>query len=478
MAEFNFANPAGAMLQGMAMGQQWNAMRKKNAAADLDYRMATHGEIFRNALNQYGPGALAGDKNALAALFAADFGKAYEFAGKVEDRNREREKGERDRTRFDWERQDREKEGERDDTRWKWEMEDRAKELKAEEIAAEREEIEGVLRGGAWFYDRGDEAGYNAFLESKGIDPAQYPFQAFPAHAAAYAPVVEFMYELEERRKGPDFRQITGEEAAAMGLDPAKAYNVGKDGKVTAIGGGDTNINVDTGAKVGKVPEGTVLVPDPNTESGYRIVPVEGGKVSNEEEKAGRASELAMADYDRKFGIVDDAIAKAIGLLDERDGAVAGWGSIFKNLPTTDARTMANTIDLIKANLGFEELQAMRDASPTGGALGQVTERELAFLQAVQANLDQAQSPEELRRVLVELQTRRAEFRAERMRIMGGGQAEAPAPDQSGSTPDFSTMDVRAIQDYATNNGGFGALPPNVMGPLRARLEELAKSER
>ena len=40
----------------------------------------------------------------------------------------------------------------------------------------------------------------------------------------------------------------------------------------------------------------------------------------------------------------------------------------------------------------------MRASSPTGGALGNVTERELAFLQSVVANIENSQSPEQLRR--------------------------------------------------------------------------------
>jgi hypothetical protein len=40
------------------------------------------------------------------------------------------------------------------------------------------------------------------------------------------------------------FRQITGDEAAALGLDPSLAYNVGSDGKITGIGGGGVNVDV------------------------------------------------------------------------------------------------------------------------------------------------------------------------------------------------------------------------------------------
>ena len=44
-------------------------------------------------------------------------------------------------------------------------------------------------------------------------------------------------------------RQITGEEAAARGLDPKKVYNIKPDGSMSGIGGGDTIVNntIDTG---------------------------------------------------------------------------------------------------------------------------------------------------------------------------------------------------------------------------------------
>ena len=56
-----------------------------------------------------------------------------------------------------------------------------------------------------------------------------------------------------------------------------------------------------------------------------------------------------------------------------------------------------------QANLGFAELQAMRQASPTGGALGQVAVQELDMLQSTLASLNQSQSPEQLRSSLNEV---------------------------------------------------------------------------
>ena len=45
---------------------------------------------------------------------------------------------------------------------------------------------------------------------------------------------------LKMAQGGGQYRQITGPDAAAMGLDPSKVYNLGPEGKVTGIGGGDT----------------------------------------------------------------------------------------------------------------------------------------------------------------------------------------------------------------------------------------------
>ena len=59
-------------------------------------------------------------------------------------------------------------------------------------------------------------------------------------------------------------------------------------------------------------------------------------------------------------------------------------------------RDMEGLLKTLKANLGFDQLQAMRDASPTGGALGQVSERELDFLQSAAGALDIGMSKEKL----------------------------------------------------------------------------------
>ena len=66
-----------------------------------------------------------------------------------------------------------------------------------EQLAAEQQALSEALSGGAFFYQNKDKAGYDAFLQSKGLDPAEYPFESFPAHAATVEGVIEAMQAFE-----------------------------------------------------------------------------------------------------------------------------------------------------------------------------------------------------------------------------------------------------------------------------------------
>jgi hypothetical protein len=75
-------------------------------------------------------------------------------------------------------------------------------------------------------------------------------------------------------------------------------------------------------------------------------------------------------------------------------------GKASESIPGTPAYNLARDIESIKANIGFNELQEMREVSKTGGALGQVAVMELNFLQSTLGALDIGQSPDQLKRNL------------------------------------------------------------------------------
>ena len=75
--------------------------------------------------------------------------------------------------------------------------------------------------------------------------------------------------------------------------------------------------------------------------------------------------------------------------------SVGGLSSFLAVLPESDARNFRAQVETLKANIGFNELTAMREASKTGGALGNISDREISLLTAALGALDTAQSPEQ-----------------------------------------------------------------------------------
>lgn len=111
--------------------------------------------------------------------------------------------------------------------------------------------------------------------------------------------------------------------------------------------------------------------------------PVPGGSVARAEAEKEAAKKLSgnlvMQDIDRAMGMAD------------------GWttgpgGALLQNTPGSSAHDMQQLLQGVKANVGFDRLQQMRSQSPTGGALGQVSEQENRLLQSTMGSLEQSQT--------------------------------------------------------------------------------------
>lgn len=89
-------------------------------------------------------------------------------------------------------------------------------------------------------------------------------------------------------------------------------------------------------------------------------------------------------------------VDKAVDMAKESFTATGITGAATSIVPGSPSYNLRRTVDTIKANLGFDQLQQMRDSSPTGGALGQVSERELNFLQSTLTALDPNMGDEQL----------------------------------------------------------------------------------
>lgn len=73
-----------------------------------------------------------------------------------------------------------------------------------------------------------------------------------------------------------------------------------------------------------------------------------------------------------------------------QDEGGTGWAALMSGIPNTTARKLKGDLDTIFGNLSFERLQQMRDESPTGGAVGNASDRDISLLGSTVASLDQA----------------------------------------------------------------------------------------
>lgn len=155
----------------------------------------------------------------------------------------------------------------------------------------------------------------------------------------------------------------------------------------------------------------------------------------------GKKEQSAWAGSVKQADQMDDYINRILGegQYKEKGGKLGFFatglpGQVLQNMGGTDARDLRGDLNRIKAIIGFEELNKMRRESPTGGALGQVTERELEFLQSVEGSLDQAQSPEQLEKMLWDVKSSAARLKNDLIKnppngMSGGGQV----PQKSGA---------------------------------------------
>lgn len=149
------------------------------------------------------------------------------------------------------------------------------------------------------------------------------------------------------------------------------------------------------GTAMGKIPVGYRLKADGTLEA------IPGGPADIKAGEIGAKAEAKKNAQMQQAGSVLETLGDAKKLVGMNTAGVGSW---LTWLPATDARNLSAKLETIKANLGFDRLQQMRDNSPTGGALGAVAVQELTALQSTVASLDQAQSPKQLREAIAKIE--------------------------------------------------------------------------
>jgi hypothetical protein len=187
-------------------------------------------------------------------------------------------------------------------------------------------------------------------------------------------------------------------------------------------------------------------------------------KLETEKEKKASAAEATTG---RLENLIDSTanvmttIEKAKGQV---SGTTAGMGGRLLGW-TTSATDLEETLNTVKANLGFDRLQQMRNESKTGGALGQVAVKELERLEAARASLNRAQSPEQLKSNLDNVYQAYSNWRTAATRALEEKKKLAAAPN---ATPTSKLTFEQKVQRTMADPANAGKTRMQVESSLRA----------
>ena len=157
----------------------------------------------------------------------------------------------------------------------------------------------------------------------------------------------------------------------------------------------------------GKIPDGYRQITDKDGNVRMEVIPGSPAEATLAADKAANAfkkqyqitnASLVLENIDDVFDLYNNRTTTTkVGPMDigiDSIFSTAAKAYALTGVSQTPRANMEEALAPIIANTGFDKLQAMRDASPTGGALGQVSNIELAALQKSLASISLNQSPE------------------------------------------------------------------------------------
>ncbi len=224
-----------------------------------------------------------------------------------------------------------------------------------------------------------------------------------PEFAAAEAVGDQMRADLRAReaakargREGPSMRDyrymVAANEPGATRADKAR-------GRKAAA---DNNLDFRTGQPLPEAPQGLTFEQQlAQNKFEFDVNKFNFEQAMNASDEATANAQSATA---AKFA-VRDQLRQSANVMDkaQRAGKNIGFfttgatGALFGLVAGTGAYDQKATVETLEADAAFSALQRMRDASKTGGALGNVSERELDLLKATAGSLRVGQSEEQFR---------------------------------------------------------------------------------
>jgi hypothetical protein len=212
------------------------------------------------------------------------------------------------------------------------------------------------------------------------------------------------------------------------------------------------------GQDIGRIPVGYRMTPEGTIEAipgGPTTTNLSPKEIQLRESKFPQATQAVKTFEAKTTELEKDLIA-----LKNHPGLSSITGIVAGRAPglTADGRAAEALYDKIMARGGFKELQDMRAASPTGGALGNVSNQEGTQLRAAFAAIDRKQDAGDVKKAI---DTALADLQASKGRVReaydmtydykGGGAAPPPPPPPSpGSSANTVTIPSGKVLTFPT----------------------------
>lgn len=270
----------------------------------------------------------------------------------------------------------------------------------------------------------GSQSGLENYEAKKQIDQ-QYAAPPKPPKPTDDAANFQFLQQLKARGATEEDIQAFKQSAGMVGDPSAVDRYVEEPESRGAIDdynasrrSAGTTVNVGAASNLPKPPSGfSYMYNSDNTpildkDGVPELAPIKGGpedpavkaKADEKYDKVARQN----ADRTRKammsqLSVIDELLekeGKGVLSVSPTTSVSGASGALYSKIPGTPAYDFASSLDTIKANIGFDRLQRMREASKTGAAVGQLSNRELGLLTETLAPTRQGMSPGRLREAL------------------------------------------------------------------------------
>ena len=306
------------------------------------------------------------------------------------------------------------------------------------EKAAPRKIIKGA--DGFNYYEDGTRVLPNVEVAPDTPDPTpsqnDYAFYSSQELGAGRTPLSFNDWKLQTQRAGASNVTVTNDNSTAANPLPVPEYP-----------------KLPTGFVYKRDQQGQIVV---NDDGAPEVVPITGGP-----EDTSKTDALTAGNKDIAGDIVITAAERARQAAGDRT-ATGLLGAVAAYNPANANAEVYRQVEVLTSNAKVENLNAMRAASPTGGALGSVTERELQMLADRSGALDPA-SPNFLRDL--------DDYERTLLRVVHGNDAGDKIFEET--RPKTPSVDMSNATREDLSNFDLGSATDAEMDAWEARMKEL-----